>query len=41
MALRAEIPKEKYKNIFNGTYNRTDYFYKQKKSREKALKNYK
>lgn len=25
----------------NGTYNRTDYYYKQKNQEKKALKNYK
>jgi len=35
-----DIPKRKYKNIFEGSYNRK-VKYIAKKSRKKALKNYK
>jgi hypothetical protein len=31
-----EIPKEKYKNIIKGTYNRSNKFYKELSNRKKT-----
>ena len=35
-----DIPKEKYENIINGTYNRTKKYSKKPSNRRKTLKNY-
>lgn len=34
------IPKENYKNIINGTYNRPKEYIKKPSNRKKILKNY-
>ena len=35
-----DIPKEKYKNIFKGAYNRTEKYVKKPSNRTRKLKNY-
>ena len=35
-----EIPKEKYKNIIKGTYNKSEIYIKKISNRVKELKNY-
>jgi hypothetical protein len=35
-----EIPKEKYENIFKGSYNRNDRYEPTNKTRKRKLKNY-
>jgi len=35
-----EIPKEKYENIFKGSYNRSDSYEPNNKTRKRKLKNY-
>jgi len=40
-AVIKDIPKEKYKNIIKGTYNRTEKYIKKSSNRRKTLKNYK
>jgi hypothetical protein len=34
-----DIPKEKYENIFKGTYNRTEKYVKKPSNRTRKLKN--
>ena len=35
-----DIPKEKYENIFKGSYNRTENYVKKPSNRTRKLKNY-